>query len=528
MVDSELWDGLPDAVLVLDGDTVQSCNLACGALLGQSSAAIVGRTLKELMAPGEPERIELLQERRTAGWPLPQTCRVRFVRADGSEVVADMRVSNVGNRKVLCARDITDVTRAEGLIAKLAELASDSQILAGADALLGVAEPVFRALGWTVAFTEVYADTTETVRVIGKDGDPLADYGKSLLGRRLPLARTPIVAQVAHSGSALFLDDLPRRPAALADAKALVASMEAARVARSAWCPIKSEGRVTHILGVSSPDLSEHDFVAIQLFADQLGAAERLCALRNELVRTERLAAVGEMSAVLAHEVRNPVSVMLNAVTTLRRVAKDENAGALLDILAEEIGRLRRLVDDLLDFANPSAPSLEAVPLPDLVAGALEAAKHDPAFEQRAPSVHVAFPPDLPQVEVDTHLARRVLVNLLVNAFQHVTPKGAVTLGAEPADATVRLSIHNEGPRIDPKLAPRIFEPFVTTLPSGSGLGLAIVRRILASLGGSVALAPEATTDSAGDGDGASSGASGGASSGATFVVTLPIAKPRS
>jgi signal transduction histidine kinase len=303
----------------------------------------------------------------------------------------------------------------------------------------------------------------------------------------------------------LFLDDLPGRPGARADARALSESMEAARVARSAWCPIKSEGRVTHVLGVTSPDLSEHDFVAIQLFANQLGAAERLCALRAELIRNERLAAVGEMAAVLAHEVRNPVTVVLNAVTTLRRLAQDDSTLSLLDIVVEEIGRLRRLVDDLLDFANPSSPSLEPVPPVDLVASALESARHDAAFESKSPRVELDIDAALPEVEVDTHLARRALVNLLVNAFQHVPPGGAVSIGAAAEPGAVCLTIHNEGPRIDPNVAARIFEPFFTTMPSGSGLGLAIVKRILASLGGAVELAPR--------------------DEGATFEVRLPVAR---
>ncbi len=161
-------------------------------------------------------------------------------------------------------------------------------------------------------------------------------------------------------------------------------------------------------------------------------------------------------------------------------------------------------MDDLLDFANPSAPSLESVSLSKLVAGALESARHDASFESKSPRVEVDIDAKLPEVEVDTHLARRALVNLLVNAFQHVPAGGTVSLRAETEAGAVCLTVHNDGPRIDPSVAARIFEPFFTTMPSGSGLGLAIVKRILASLGGSVELAQS--------------------DDGATFVMRLPVA----
>jgi two-component system sensor histidine kinase HydH len=245
------------------------------------------------------------------------------------------------------------------------------------------------------------------------------------------------------------------------------------------------------VLTVIGAGLTAHDFVAIQLFAAQLSAASQLDELRAELVRNERLAAVGEMSAVLAHEVRNPLGVIFNAVGGLRRLltGAGDAPRALLDIVGEEADRLRRLVSDLLDFARPHDPQLYPTPLARIVDDALHAARQDPSFAERGPKLIVDVPDALPEALTDAVLLRRAIVNVLVNTFQHVLVGGEVRIEARLAtEGWLRVRIANDGPPVRPEIAAQVFEPFVTAWATGTGLGLAVVRRIVEELRGRVQL----------------------------------------
>ncbi len=485
----EILDALPDAVLLLESHVVARSNAAARSLLG-TGAELVGRPLAELLAPGELARFELLDAQRARGWPQPSACRLRFLRPGGTSVLAEVSWSRLPSSAVLLtARDVTPATRAEDLIGRLAQLPSG---LDGIDALLDASEPVFQALDWSVSLSELVDDGSIVLRVLAPAGSPLGAYGRSLLGRRLPMRATPVLAEVVRRGEAIFLDNLPTSfVGAVAAAVAISDTMERARAVRSAWCPIRTHDRITHVLFVGGADMTEHDFVAIQMFAAQVGAAQRLGALRTEMVRRERLAAVGEMSAVLAHEVRNPLGIMFNAVGTLERLgAETAEQRALLEILRQEAERLKRLVTDLLDFASTSVASLEPTALSAVVSEAVRAARHDPSFAGCEPELEVQVPEEL-FVLTDATLLRRAVLNVLVNAFQHAPPKGQVLVGAERRGlGKVVLSIWDSGAPVPEPIAKRMFEPFYTTKPMGTGLGLAIVRRICADLQATVALVP--------------------------------------
>ncbi len=484
----EVLDALPDPVLLVDELVIEQTNVAARGMIGLGQE-LVGRRLASVLPENALDRFRLLDFQRAQGWPLPATCLLRFMRADGSSVSADVRwVRLAGSRWLLTARDVTDASRAEALMGRLAHLPST---LDGADALLDASEPVFRALGWTVAFTDIVPDGSITRRILARAGDPVGDYGRSLLNRLLPRSATPVLVEVLRTGQALFLDNLPQvQQGEVSRAVALGESMARSRVARSAWCPIRVGAEVTQVLAVTGHDLTEHDFVAVQLFAAQVGAALRIRSLRMEMVRRERLAAVGEMAAVLAHEVRNPLAVMFNALSALERGgANAPMYRDLLAILREEGERLQRLVTDLLEFASTREPKLVPTFLASLLAEALYAGQHDEAFERSHPNMDVRVPEDL-MVRTDEALLRRALLNVVVNAFQHVSKGGTVSIVATATESTVRLVITNEGDHIPDEVRKHLFDPFFTTKATGTGLGLAIVRRITADIDASVTLLP--------------------------------------
>jgi signal transduction histidine kinase len=362
----------------------------------------------------------------------------------------------------------------------------------GAQALFDASEPVFRALGWAVAFMEVCDDEATMVRLIAPEDDPVGEYARSILGRRAPLHVTPVVAEVVRTGEPLFLDNIPVTQAGgVREAIRLSESMVRAGAARSAWCPVRSETGLAAVLVAVGRDLTEHDFVALQLFAAQLSASAQLRSLRLETVHRERLAAVGEMAAVLAHEVRNSLGVFFAAVGALSRAnpARRSDWASLLNILQDEADRVQRLVTDLLEFSSGSTPVMESVPVGPIVLDVIQAAQHDASFQTAQPTVHVDVAADL-LVRTDRVLLHRALLNVVVNAFQHVSSGGAVDVIATSLRSEVCLTISNDGLPIPLAVAKRVFEPFFTTQPTGTGLGLAIVRRVCTDIGSRVDVVP--------------------------------------
>jgi len=225
-----------------------------------------------------------------------------------------------------------------------------------------------------------------------------------------------------------------------------------------------------------------------RLYDDLKRSYGELARTQEELVKRERLAALGELSAVVAHEVRNPLGVIFNSLGSLRKLLRPTGDGAmLLDIVEEEADRLDRIVRDLLDFARPNEPALEPERLDGLLADTIQAAQGD-----RIPAgvkVELEVPPDLPLVRIDARMIRQVLLNLVLNGMQAMPRGGTLRVRAErdPADGRmVRVEFIDQGTGVPPELAPRIFQPFFTTKAAGTGLGLAVVKRFVDAHGGTI------------------------------------------
>ncbi|MCE9668274.1 MASE1 domain-containing protein [Myxococcus stipitatus] len=219
---------------------------------------------------------------------------------------------------------------------------------------------------------------------------------------------------------------------------------------------------------------------------------QRLAATQATLVRRERMAALGELSATVAHEVRNPLGAISNALAALRRLVPqvaEGPANTLLGIMDEEVQRLDLIVNDLLDFTRPVEPRLHAQALGPVVEGALTASLRSGTSGIR---VSHAFDEPLPPIAVDAHLLHVALTNLFTNAVQAMPSGGNLVARLEPDTRAgaphARLTISDTGHGITPELQQRIFEPFFTTRASGTGLGLAIVRRIVDGHHGEVAV----------------------------------------
>jgi len=210
--------------------------------------------------------------------------------------------------------------------------------------------------------------------------------------------------------------------------------------------------------------------------------------IQDELSSKRQLAVVGELAAAIAHEVRNPLAVIVNAVAGLRRGSlKEADRTTLLDIIEEEAGRLNRLVGDLLRFARPFSVSRQRVSL-------VEMANRFNDAEQAVPSVEVRVDgePDAETVWVDPNLFRLVFDNLISNARQAMRDGGRVDVrirkDEEASEPGVRIEITDTGHGMPADVRRRALDPFFTTRPSGTGLGLPIVQRIVEAHGGWLAI----------------------------------------
>ena len=208
--------------------------------------------------------------------------------------------------------------------------------------------------------------------------------------------------------------------------------------------------------------------------------------MENELHKQEQLAAVGELAASIAHEVRNPLAVIVNATASLRhgRIGPDDRE-TLLGIVEEEAARLNGLVTDLLRFARPLSVKLTEVSLADLSARVV-------AFLGDDYPVDVALERTADRAIADSGLLQLALENLIQNSCQAMPEGGNIRISSEASvlggSPAVRIEVADEGFGMTPDVARRAFDPFFTTRPRGNGLGLPIVQRIAHAHGGEVTI----------------------------------------
>ena len=229
----------------------------------------------------------------------------------------------------------------------------------------------------------------------------------------------------------------------------------------------------------------------------------RLEQTERDVLRAEQLAWVGQMAAGIAHEVRNPLTViklLVQAATDPRRAAGLRPRD--LRVLEGEIIRVEQIVSMFLDFARPPAPLKKSVRLDELVDECVAGVK--PRAEILGVTVAADVPAALPPLDADGGQVRQVLYNLLFNALDALGGGGRIHIAVSASGGWATVSVADSGPGIPPEIEERLFDAFVTTKETGLGLGLSICRRIAESHGGSIRAANRP--------DG-----------GAAFVVRLPL-----
>jgi len=231
-------------------------------------------------------------------------------------------------------------------------------------------------------------------------------------------------------------------------------------------------------------------------------------ALTDQLIRADRLAAMGELTAGVAHEVRNPLGIIRASVQLVEDVSCDrERLLAATKVVKQEIDRLDRVIKALLDFGRPSSPSFSPVGMNDVVEDVLLligrfASQAHVDIERRLES-------PLPQVRADADQLKQVLVNLISNAVQAMGEAGgSIVVSTSVRGDFIAVSVLDDGPGIPPELLSKVFDPFYSTKDDGTGLGLTMVHRIVDEHDGHIEVASKLNE-------------------GTRFTVSLPILRER-
>lgn len=238
------------------------------------------------------------------------------------------------------------------------------------------------------------------------------------------------------------------------------------------------------------------------LSAWQIRTLRRYLTLQEEAARQERLAALGGMAAVLAHEIRNPLGAIKGLAQFLgEKPSGDPTRAEMTQTIAQEASRLERLVNDLLTYARPRPPVRQPTNLPGVLGEVLQLVR--PVAVAAGVVCRLDIPEAAPPVAADPEQLKQLFGNLALNAVQAMPNGGKLTLALRSADGrgtrrrAVEVAVEDTGSGIPEADLPRIFEPFYTTRSKGTGLGLAICRQIVEAHGGAVRVGrtgPEGTT----------------------------------
>jgi signal transduction histidine kinase len=242
---------------------------------------------------------------------------------------------------------------------------------------------------------------------------------------------------------------------------------------------------LTALIGILADHERAHRRKAEETAHALAEANARLQSSFEQLRRADRLAAMGELSAGLAHEIRNPLGALEGAMQIIQRPNVPEVTKTEFGEMAQrELDRLKRIVNQFLDFARPPDPRPLAtdpnVLLESVAKLVAESAK------MKGVQIRLAGAADMPEIMVDAEQIRQVVLNLVLNAIQAMPSGGEILLRAARDGDSVSLDVVDQGVGISQEDLERIFDPFFTTRQEGTGLGLSIAARIISQHGGQI------------------------------------------
>lgn len=230
-----------------------------------------------------------------------------------------------------------------------------------------------------------------------------------------------------------------------------------------------------------------------QAAAEKLAEANRhLEEAEAQMRRADRLAAMGQLTAGLAHELRNPLGTLKTSAELLERkvAAENEIAREMAGYISQEVDRINTLITRFLDFARPRDLRLEKTDLHAMLDRAIVRFDREKSGAAASATVFKNYSPDVPPVRIEAELMEHVITNLLSNAAQASPPGAVVTVKTRLAGTAegrmAEIAVIDRGSGIEPKHLESIFNPFFTTKAEGVGLGLAVVSKIVDEHGGQI------------------------------------------
>ena len=217
-------------------------------------------------------------------------------------------------------------------------------------------------------------------------------------------------------------------------------------------------------------------------------------ALEIEVLHRERLSALGNLAATVAHEIRNPLNAISMGLQRLKvefqPTDDQEQYSRVTELMLGEVHRLNSIVEQFLSLARPLEIKPEALRVQDVLNELATLVEGE--AQQSKVQIRVVAPPTLPPLKADREYLRQTLLNLILNGLQAMPEGGTLTLKANTSNGNFLISVTDTGVGIAPENRRRIFEPYFTTKAKGSGLGLAIARRIIEAHGGKITVSGEA------------------------------------
>jgi two-component system sensor histidine kinase AtoS len=351
-------------------------------------------------------------------------------------------------------------------------------------------------------------------RVIGSSPAAEATLGyreEDLVGRRFSEVFPPASGSRA-SLTAVETAIAGRKPVSFDDIEILAADGRPVRIGITAsylHAPStlrEPQGRAERGRGTTSPAQGSaaagREVVGVTIAFKDLNQVR---TLRARLHQADHLAALGTLTAGVAHEIRNPLASLRGLTELLGRdPALSDQRRTYIDTMLESIDRLNRLIEDLLLFSSPKAGDITKISLAAVVSETVSLAQH--GLGDRKVSLQLApVPMDPLMVRGNRERVCQVITNIILNAVQATPDEGRVTVSARALDGQAVVSVHNTGSFIPPDVRRQLFVPFFTTKPAGTGLGLAIARQIVTGLDGRIDVDSDPST-------------------GTTFTIELPMA----
>jgi PAS domain S-box-containing protein len=456
----KMFESVTDGISVVDlNGIIAEVNQRTVEMHGfKSRDELLGRSAFELVAPRDHEMIAA-NMRKAIKQGTVRGVEYTLLKADGSEFPGELSTSILrdvsGNRvgHITIARDITERKRAEEVLRE-SEERYRNLFESTHDMIQSVAPDghfIFANRAWleTMGYTEAELPSLNLFKIIHPDSLPHCQkmFARVMAGESVSNVQATFVAKDGRS--------------------VLVEGNAAARCIGD---------KVVATQGFF------HDITERKRMEDELKAAQ------EQLIRSEKLAAIGQLASGVGHELRNPLGAIKNAVLYVRRkIAKGELSASeakvlqFLGIIDEEVDSANKVIADLLSFSRVAKPTVSLVNAGSIIRGAL-----DHVAIPRNVKVVADVDPDLLMVMVDAAQIKQVFINVILNALEAMPKGGRLEIRAGSKDELVTVEFTDTGCGIPERVMGAIFDPLFTTKPKGIGLGLAMSKSIMERHGGDI------------------------------------------